>query len=51
VCDWVAKEETEFLQVVDRRCRAGDDFLFDCHCVGLVVHKYDAILVLVNCTG
>lgn len=40
MCDGVAEEESKTLQMVGRRCRTPDDFLLDCHCVGLVVQSY-----------
>lgn len=47
MCDGVAKEEAEFLKMIDCGCWASDDFLLDCHCVELVVYRYDTTLVLV----
>jgi hypothetical protein len=48
MCDGVAEEETETLQVVDSGCWASDDFLSDCHYVELIVYRYDVILVCVD---
>ena len=40
MCDWVAEEESKTLQMAGLRCGTSDDFLLDCHCVGVVVVKY-----------
>jgi hypothetical protein len=49
MCDWIAKEKAETLQVVDCRCGTSDDLLLDCHCVGLVVQICDTVgFVILN---
>lgn len=48
MCDGVTEEETKTLQVVHRWRGTGDNFLLDCHCVDIAVHKYDIVLLFVN---
>ena len=43
MCNGVAEEKPETLQVVDRGRGTSDDVLLDCHCVELVMRKYGTI--------